>query len=74
MKTDKFGICLLCGVEENLTVHHTLWPRKKWINHPLREELKVLICRECHDAIHDYWKINNADETRFNKETKRLSA
>lgn len=61
----KVGICVLCGWYGNLTVHHTLWPRAKWVRHPMREVLKVHICRECHDLIHrHYYETQYSDPNR----------
>jgi len=64
MRTEKWGICPTCGVETNLTLHHALWPKKRYANHPQREKRTILLCWECHQAIHDYWKLRG-DETSY---------
>lgn len=52
--------CPLCGHFTLLTVHHAIWPRRRYINHPKRDEMTIRICRECHDMVHDYY-----DQTRY---------
>ncbi len=67
-KERKWGICPTCGIETYRTEHHTIWPRRKYASHPMREKLTILLCQECHQAIHDYWRIHNSDNTRYDTE------
>lgn len=52
----KTANCPLCGWYGKLTEHHTIWPRRKYHNHPKRHDLTIYICRECHDMVHDYYE------------------
>ena len=64
MKTSrraKYGNCLLCGRESELTFHHLI-PRKLHRRNFFRKnfnknelQLGVNICRECHNGIHDLY-------------------
>jgi 5-methylcytosine-specific restriction endonuclease McrA len=71
----KYGRCLLCEREGELTFHH-LVPRKLhrrpyYRKHFTREALNtgVDVCRLCHDGIHDLY-----DEKRLAKDFASLEA
>lgn len=54
----KFGTCVLCKRETNLTFHHLiprkLHKRKRFVKHYSREELNegILVCTRCHKGLH----------------------
>lgn len=64
MKTSqraKYGNCLFCGRESELTFHHLI-PRKLHRRNFFRKNFKktelqlgVNICRECHNGIHNLY-------------------
>ncbi len=45
VKTGKIDLkpCLVCGSEQNLTIHHV---------RPIRADRFVFLCRSCHDLAH----------------------
>jgi hypothetical protein len=47
--------CLFCKSKENLHLHHTSY---KWIH--TKHELRTIIClcKNCHQEVHDYAKLN----------------
>lgn len=61
---EKKGHCPLCGWYGRLTEHHSLWPRRRYVNHPKHHVLTTLICRACHDLIHGHY-----DRTRYGDQT-----
>jgi len=67
MSNQKLGICPLCGIHGPLTEHHAIWPGRKkgsrYYKHPMRDIMVILICRLCHDIIHEYY-----GETRYQRQ------
>lgn len=49
------GLCAICSWHGPLTRHHSLFPRRKYRNHPLHSKLVIHICWPCHQMINDYF-------------------
>lgn len=61
-----YGLCPLCAHYGLLTLHHAVWPRRKWQGKKIRDILVIYLCRECHDSVHQLH-----DQTRY-KETSNM--
>ena len=58
-KKRKNSSCLICGSENNLTIHH-LKPVNKYPELKYNPTNLKVICSECHKELHESYKVNRS--------------
>jgi len=68
-KPETYGKCQFCDNKENIELHHTSY---KWIF--TKDELRTIIplCREHHQMVHDYAKVNNVSVRIATNEIRKI--